>query len=80
LAGLDSDGLSREHLEYLRTLKLLDEQAGLKNLCNMLRMSPGTVEGLERLLATRGYIRYTPNGRLLTPAGRAKVRSAQMSA
>lgn len=76
LAGLDCDGLTREHLEYLRILQSMGNVAGLKNLTTMMRMSNATIEDLERLLITRGYIRFTSRGRELTTAGRAKAKGA----
>jgi holliday junction DNA helicase RuvB len=82
LSGLDEDGLTPEHLEYLRILRGLDNTTGLQNLKNMLRMSFAAIEDLERLLLLRGFIRLTPRGRQLTAEGRRKtpLTSARLSA
>lgn len=73
LAEVDVDGLTTRHLMYLRCLFEEGGTAGLKTLCTMMQLSPNVVEGLERLLRIRGFIRKSSTGRVLTAAGRAKV-------
>lgn len=73
LVGLDEDGLSDEHLEYLRVLRDLGRVAGLNTLSSIMQMDHRTLEDLERLLALRGYIRRTKRGREITPAGDIKL-------
>jgi holliday junction DNA helicase RuvB len=82
LAELDIDGLSSRHLSYLRCLDELGGVAGLSTLCSMLQLSQPVIEGIERLLIARGFLRKDPSGRMITQQGRAKVpdRSSKRSA
>jgi Holliday junction DNA helicase RuvB len=73
LAEIDVDGLSSRHMNYLRSLSELGETAGLSSLCSMLQLSQTVVEGLERLLIKRNFIRKDATGRNLTDHGRVKV-------
>lgn len=73
LTGFDIDGLSERHMDYLLTLDALGRQAGLTNICSLLRMRPAAVMKLERLLITRGFIRMDVKGRTLTTAGERKL-------
>lgn len=72
-AGFDEDGLSEQQIEYLETLRTLGDKSGLRNIMSMLQISADQVEELERLPIRRGFIRLTPNGRMLTTAGIKKV-------
>lgn len=79
----DPDGLSKSHLDYLRTLDSLGgmKGVGLKNICMMVRLNEGVVRDLERLLFQRGLVIPTATGRELTPLGvdklhRRHIRSA----
>lgn len=74
--GVDCDGLSDQHKNYLVTLNALGGQAGLANLSSMLQLSPSVIQDLERLLITRGFIRLESAGRILTISGSAKVPKA----
>jgi len=71
--GRDHDGLSDQHLVYLRTLRDLGGSAGLKNLCSMTQLPPQQLEVLERLLQKRGFIRLESTGRELTHRGWTKL-------
>jgi Holliday junction DNA helicase RuvB len=75
LAGIDEDGLSDRHLDYLQVLKLLGGVSGLKNICGMLQLSARVVEDLERLLILRGYVKLQPRGRTLTARASSKLVS-----
>lgn len=65
-AGFDAEGLSDLHVEYLRTVRQLGNESGLRNICSLMQLKPATVERLERLLIKRGYVKPTPKGRVLT--------------
>lgn len=73
LAGLDPDGLSLNHQEYLRVLHSLGGQAGLAKVSSMLQLHPSVIKDLERLLLKQGLLLYGDKGRELTNAGFAKV-------
>jgi holliday junction DNA helicase RuvB len=73
LAGVDCDGLSERHLQYLWVLRELGRRSGLVNIRNMMQLAGPVVEGLERLLIKRGLIRLESNGRVITPQGLAKL-------
>lgn len=75
LCGVEADGLTDQHLRYLRTLSDLQGQAGLAILASMLRLHPSTLQGLERLLLERQLLTYGSNGRELTSAGFARVQT-----
>ena len=76
LAGIDADGLTRNHLNYLHALHALRGVAGLATLKSVLGMNAAVVEDLERTLVLRGFVRRTGSGRKLMAAGRAKIDQA----
>lgn len=73
---IDHDGLTQNHLEYLKTLEALGgtKGVGLKQICSMVRLNEGVVRDIERLLFKRGLVVPTAGGRALLPQGAAKVR------
>lgn len=71
--GVDADGLTDQHLDYLTSIDALGGQTGLTNLCSMLQLSASVVEELERLLIRRRLVRLESSGRTLTRAGELKV-------
>lgn len=73
LAGIDCDGLSERHIDYLRALLELGRVSGLRNLCSLMQLSQSVLEELERLLIRRGFVRLESRGRTLTRAGELKV-------
>lgn len=73
LAGLDGDGLTPDHLDYLRALHAMRGVAGLSTLENMTGLPKQTIADLERTLVMRGYVRRTGSGRKLMDAGKAKI-------
>lgn len=76
--GVDADGLTADHLEYLRVIRK-EKTVGLKNLANTLCMSPASVEALERSLVHLGFIQRGSTGRRLTPTGKAKLGGKKQS-
>lgn len=73
LAGIDCDGLSERHIDYLKALTELGGISGLRNLCSLMQLSQSVLEELERLLIRRGFVRLEAKGRSLSAAGRAKI-------
>lgn len=74
LCGLDADGLTVDHLNYLECLDSRQGQAGLKTLCTTLRMNESSVTQLERLLEKLRLVMFSDRGRILTPNGIKKVK------
>lgn len=72
-AGMDPDGISEHHVDYLRALRELGGTSGLRNICSLLQISQPTAEELERLLIKRKFLRFTPQGRELTAEGIRKA-------
>lgn len=67
------DGLSYEHVDYLRILDRNGRRAGLDTLSMDLGMHRSLITQLERLLVARGMIRRETTGRELTPTGMARL-------
>ena len=74
LCDTDPDGLSRQHLEYLRVIAGNGGTAGLKVMTTLLRLSDSMVRELERVLIRYGYVQLSGSGRELTNKGWAKTR------
>ena len=66
LAGVTADGLSDQHIEYLRVLDAMGGKAGLTPLATMLRLHPKVVNEIERVLIEKNMLTYESNGRQLT--------------
>jgi Holliday junction DNA helicase RuvB len=77
LAGLDPDGLSTNHLDYLYALHGLGGQAGMATLSSMLQLHVSILKELERLLVKKGLLQFSSSGRELTIAGFAKASDNQ---
>jgi Holliday junction DNA helicase RuvB len=74
LAGIDENGLTAQHIEYLQALERLDGISGEAQLCNVLRTTKENLHSLERVLFKRNMVVFTPKGRALTAAGDATAR------
>jgi Holliday junction DNA helicase RuvB len=72
-AQVDSEGLTDEHMEYLRTLYTVGGRMGSKPLGNLLGLTSSSMESLERNLLLKGLIKLESNGRKITPDGKAKI-------
>lgn len=68
------DGLSVEHVLYLRELERLGGTKGLKVISSLLERPESFVVELERLLLKQGLITLGDNGRELTRSGFARAR------
>lgn len=76
-AGVDHDGLTGRHLDYLRIIDAQGGVAGLATLTTMMQMPAQVLQDLERLLISRGLLRLETKGRTLTNAGYSKLHGAQ---
>lgn len=72
LCSMDRDGLSDQHIVYLKALHELGGVSGMDKIANMTRLHPTTLTNLERVLVSKGFIVYTFAGRELTQAGSRK--------
>jgi holliday junction DNA helicase RuvB len=79
-AGIDCDGLNEQQIEYLQTLRELGRRSGLANICSLMQLSPKVVQGLERLLIKRGFVRLESTGRELTDRGATKLPNTTKTA
>jgi len=77
--GLHYDGLTVLALEYLRALQGFGGQAGKDTIAGTLGERDGLV-GVERLLLSKGLIERDRAGRLLTRAGRQRLREEDEAA
>lgn len=73
LSDFEEDGLTGEHVDYLNALEANGGRAGEKALSKRLRLPPSIVNDLEALLLDRGLVHADTSGRLITPAGRARI-------
>lgn len=74
ICGVQSDGLTAQHVEYLNVLADQGDQAGLATLSSLLRLHPSTVAEVERLLLKRKLVAIGAGGRELTQAGSTRIR------
>lgn len=71
--GVTADGLTQGAQDYLITMLVQCEgRAGASTIAAALR-EPGPLGHTEQLLATKGYLRITPNGRELTEEGTVRT-------
>lgn len=68
------DGLTLDHIEYLRTLKKALNPVGLTTLSDVLGHKEADVRELERLLMDKEYVIRTDRGRELAKAGQIRAR------
>lgn len=73
LCRVDADGLSHQHMQYLRCVAQSGGVAGLKTISTHLRLHEAILRDLERVLIKYDLINYSPGGRELTRAGHGKV-------
>lgn len=73
------DGLSTQHLDYLKALHANRGRAGLETLVNRLRLHRNLVMGLEQLLLDRKLIYLSTDGRRITAAGRARLEEEKVA-
>lgn len=69
----EPDGLSVDHLDYLRIINENHGRAGLEQLCSRLGKHRSIVLSLERLLLERRLIFLASDGRTITHEGRKRL-------
>lgn len=67
------DGLTNDHMKYLRALRTLGGTKGVATIRMMMDLPETVVNDLERLLVERGYIAYGASGRELTSEGYERI-------
>lgn len=67
--GITRDGLTEDHVAYLKTLLDLGCKAGMANIANHSQRPRDIVEDLEKLLIKKGYVEITRTGRELSTPG-----------
>jgi Holliday junction resolvasome RuvABC ATP-dependent DNA helicase subunit len=73
-ANLTDEGLTADHLEYLRIVgKQHGEPCGITHVANLMRIKPKAVELFERDLYHLGYIEFTGRGRRLSTEGMRRI-------
>jgi Holliday junction DNA helicase RuvB len=79
LTDTDPDGCTRAHLDLLDKLDSFPKgTAGLSTLASMMRVPADMLRRTEQLLVDRGYVALTPNGRQITPRGRARLAAGSI--
>lgn len=74
---LTPDGLTVDHVRYLRVLKECGKPTGLSTISAHLRLPPTVIVELERLLLSRKLISYETNGRDLTGKAYKVIKEAE---
>lgn len=72
---IGSDGLTADHVKYLRVLVKLGGSRGVNTIRSMMELPTSVVTELEKLLIDRGYINYSTSGRELTTAGYTRAEA-----
>lgn len=70
--GITKEGLTEDHLAYLKAIDQLSHNGkavGIKNICNMSGRPREIVERLEKLLIDKDMVELTSSGRLLLYKG-----------
>lgn len=78
MAGITEDGLTEDHVAYLKALDRLTavtNRAGVDKIANMTGQPKDILVDLEKLLLDRNYIDYTQTGRQLNVKGMKLVKS-----
>jgi holliday junction DNA helicase RuvB len=80
LCQITPDGLTADHIEYLKALNKMGKPTGLAPLANMLRRNAAQVINDERLLLEMDLITFTESGRDITTLGGRMLRQDQPAA
>lgn len=75
---IDRDGLTKQHVTYLTTLRDLGCVKGEKTLATVLQVEPRELRHIETVLVKRGYLVYGDAGRELTRSGMKRSRGVSM--
>jgi Holliday junction DNA helicase RuvB len=74
--GITPEGLTEDHLAYMKSLYELGGKAGIVNLANHSGRPRDIVERLEKLLVIKSYVEITPSGRVLSYDGMKALKEA----
>ncbi len=66
---LTKDGLTQDHVNYLKVLRSSGGQAGLQIIAAHIQIPNSAIINLERLLVKREFVEYDKAGRVLTGPG-----------
>lgn len=77
LAEITIDGLTVDHIAYLKTMNALGMSAGLESLSNHTGRAKEDIVQLERLLARKNLIEINKTGRHLTPKGYGALKKVE---
>ncbi len=70
--GIDADGLGEVHRRYLALGVSQGNVMGQKTITGMLQIPEGHCREVERLLIQKGFLTYSPRGRVITAKGVAR--------
>lgn len=74
---VEADGLTMDHLSFLRYLDDLGGVASIRTLSSLMRLGEGHLENLEELLQRKQFVTISSKGRELTNAGAERVRATR---
>jgi holliday junction DNA helicase RuvB len=74
-AGITTDGLTEDHVDYVLALDKLGHIAGVDVLANYTGQPKDVIVKLEKLLLRKGMIDYSQKGRVLTTKGYKVAKS-----
>jgi Holliday junction DNA helicase RuvB len=77
MCRLTPEGLTVDHVRYLRVLKQCGKPTGLSTISAHLRLPPAIIVELERLLINRELISYETNGRDLCGKAYKVIKEAE---
>jgi Holliday junction resolvasome RuvABC ATP-dependent DNA helicase subunit len=72
--GITEDGLTEDHIDYLRALDKMGQTAGVDVISNYTGQPKDIIFDLEKLLVRKRLIEYSPKGRQLMVKGMQLVR------
>lgn len=76
MCEIDEDGLTRDHMDYLRVMYRCGGIAvGLTTITTLMRLPDATIREIERLLLKRDLLALEKTGRELTNKGFAKIQT-----
>lgn len=79
LCQVDPDGLTHQHMRYLKCIDQAGGVAGLKTISSHLRLHESILRDLERVLVSHNLITFSAGGRELTRAGHMKASGTTAS-
>ena len=74
--GITPEGLTEDHIAYMKALFELGGKAGIANIANHSSRPKEIVQDLEQLLVKKDYVDITPGGRELSYTGMKALKDA----